>query len=82
MSNQEQFKQEQFKQEQFKQEQFKFARIVDQAGTAFWETVVKNYPEAKTGDLSPIQVHDLEMAMTKALTEWLDNNIPASQTLI
>ncbi len=58
-----------------KQEQARFDKVIDQAQTAFWEGVVTEYTESKTGDLSPDTTYFLEKAMREALAEWTENNV-------
>ena len=49
--------------------------IVDEALEAFWDVVVKRFPEAETGDLSPGATIDLQMAAEDAVSEWIANNV-------
>lgn len=43
---------------------------------SFWETVVKYYPEAKTGDLSPIRTGQFDDLSRQVVKEWVSNNLP------
>jgi len=52
----------------------------DEALDAFWQVVVKRYPEAKTGDLSPLTTIQLQIATENAIEEWIDNNVPVTTT--
>lgn len=52
--------------------------LIDEALTAFWEVVVRNYPQAKTGDLSPWATVKLMLAAENAIEEWTCNNVPSS----
>ncbi len=51
--------------------------MTDEALDAFWEVIVKRYPQAKTGDLSPGATIALQLAAEDAVGEWIDNNVPA-----
>lgn len=51
--------------------------ITDEALDAFWEVIVKRYPQAKTGDLSPGETIALQLAAEDAVGEWVNNNVPA-----
>ena len=54
--------------------------LTDEALDAFWEAIVKRYPQATSGDLSPWPTMKLQMAAEDAVTEWIDNNVPAART--
>ncbi len=56
-------------------DQARFDQVIDNANAAFWESVVAEYSEATTGDLSPDSVFFLEKAMREALAEWTENNV-------
>lgn len=49
--------------------------IVDEALEAFWDVVVKRFPEAETGDLSPGATIDLQITAEDAVGEWIANNV-------
>lgn len=51
--------------------------IVQEADSAFWQVIVKHFPQAKTGDLSPDRTTALSIAQDQAVREWIDNNVPA-----
>ena len=51
----------------------------DEALAAFWEMVVRHFPTAETGDLSPWSAIKLQMAAENAIEEWVDNNVPATK---
>ena len=51
--------------------------MTDEALDAFWEVIVKRYPQAKTGDLSPGATIALQMAAEDAVGEWVNSNVPA-----
>ena len=46
----------------------------DRALEAFWSVVADDFPEAATGDLSPLATFALSDAATSAVTEWVANN--------
>ena len=52
--------------------------LIDEALTAFWEVVVRHYPQAETGDLSPWATIKLTLAAENAIEEWIGNNVPSS----
>ena len=43
---------------------------------AFWAAVVAEFPEVKTGDLDPRDLHDWEQAARRAINAWLLLNHP------
>jgi hypothetical protein len=49
--------------------------ITDQALNAFWQVIVDRFPEATTGDLSPLTTLQLGLAAETAIAEWLRLNI-------
>ncbi len=54
-----------------------FDSIVQAGQDCFWNTAAALIPEAKTGDLSPDMVFQLERVMREALAEWIENNVPS-----
>ena len=50
---------------------------LEEAETAFWDTIVAKYPEAESGDLSPACSSALATAQRAAGTEWLELNADA-----
>lgn len=48
--------------------------LAEKALDAFWEVVIRHYPEAKTGDLSPLTTFTLTEVAEAAIAEWADNN--------
>src|SRR5258708_40074623 len=44
---------------------------------AFWDVIVRRFPEAKHGDLSPEGTIRLEDAAEEAVKEGISNNVPA-----
>jgi hypothetical protein len=54
------------------------APLADEALDAFWEIVVRHYPQAKTGDLSPLTTIKLTIAAENAIEEWVWANVPSS----
>ena len=53
------------------------AALANEALDAFWEVVVRHYPQAKTGDLSPWATVKLTLAAENAIEEWTCNNVPS-----
>jgi len=54
------------------------AELADEAQDAFWAVVVRHYPQAKTGDLSPWTTVQLTIAAENAIEEWIWANVPSS----
>lgn len=52
--------------------------LADQALDAFWDAVVRSFPEARTGDLSPWATVRLELAARDAVREWVAYNVPSA----
>jgi hypothetical protein len=48
----------------------------DQALDAFWQVIVKRYPTATTGDLSPWTTMQFQIAAENAVQERIDYNVP------
>jgi hypothetical protein len=48
----------------------------DEALDAFWEAIVRRFPDAVTGDLSPLTTIQLGTAAQEAVQEWVANNVP------
>lgn len=53
--------------------------LADEALDAFWQVIVRHYPEATTGDLSPDRTIRLQLAAEAAIEEWVDNNVVPQQ---
>lgn len=53
--------------------------LTDQAFDAFWEVIIKRFPEATTGDLSPWTTFRLDTVARKAVEEWIYANVPTKQ---
>lgn len=51
------------------------SELTDEALEAFWEVVVKHFPQATTGDLSPMRTIELSLAAEAAIEEWISNNV-------
>jgi hypothetical protein len=54
-----------------------YQRLADSALDAFWNEVLRQYPQAKTGDLSPDRTIRLQIAAEHAIKEWIENNVQA-----
>ena len=50
--------------------------VSEDALEAFWKVVVRQFPQAKTGDLSPGATRALQRAAQAAVAEWIDENVP------
>ena len=48
--------------------------VIDDAEWAFWAIVAKAYPEAQSGDLSPMATIEFNAAIVTAVTHWLELN--------
>ncbi len=46
------------------------------ADEAFWKVIVKHFPKAKTGDVTPLQLNWWEKAEDEIVRHWLENNHP------
>ena len=49
-------------------------QLTEDALDAFWEFVAERFPNAKTGDLSPLASFALGQAAETAVKEWIGNN--------
>lgn len=47
---------------------------------AFWDIIGKEFPNAKTGDLSPTATIHLNTAAENAVSEWIENNARPTPT--
>lgn len=56
-------------------------RIVNEAGQAFWGTVAKCRPDARSGDLDPGEAVAFERAATRAVEAWIDGNCATANEL-
>ncbi len=52
----------------------KIEELTQNALDAFWNIVAKQYPQAKTGDMSPLTTAKLSTAAETAVVEWIENN--------
>jgi hypothetical protein len=59
---------------------FPLNKVMEEAQDAFWEVIVKRFPEAKTGDLSPERTVAFDEVAKHAIEEWVRNNVPAKAT--
>jgi hypothetical protein len=48
---------------------------VELASDAFWDSVVRSFPEAETGDFDPLESPAINGAMTRAVEEWVHWNV-------
>ena len=53
----------------------KLRHIIENADIAFWEVVVKHFPHATAGDVSPWATIRLHQAQQEAVEEWIANNV-------
>lgn len=53
--------------------------LIEEALNAFWDVIVKRYPEARTGDLSPLTTMRLDEVARIAVDEWICSNVPKSK---
>jgi len=54
--------------------------ITERALDAFWNTVAEQFPNAKTGDLSPLATMQIGTAAERAVSEWIENNTRPTPT--
>jgi hypothetical protein len=52
------------------------AALTDEALEAFWQVVMRRYPETMTGDLSPWTFVRLQEAAEETVREWVWANAP------
>jgi hypothetical protein len=52
--------------------------VAEEALDAFWHAVVQRYPQAQTGDLSPLTAIRLKQAAESAIEEWVWANVPTT----
>ena len=55
-------------------------QIANEALDAFWKVIVKHFPQATTGDLSPWATFHLDQAAEAAIKEWIANNVTTQQS--
>jgi hypothetical protein len=55
-----------------------FCQIADEALAEFWHVIVRRFPEAETGDLSPLTAFRLQEAAQAAIEEWVWANVPTT----
>ncbi len=48
--------------------------FIEEALDAFWEVIAEKFPQATTGDLSPLASIHLQIAAEKAVDEWVNCN--------
>jgi hypothetical protein len=53
-----------------------YKQVTEEAMEAFWDVIVKRYPQAKTGDLSPLTTVVFCTAAEDAVEEWIFANVP------
>ena len=52
--------------------------VTDEALEAFWQVVARRYPQAESGDLSPLATVRLQEAAQVAIDEWIQSNVPTT----
>jgi hypothetical protein len=52
--------------------------VIDDAEQAFWHAVAERFPQATSGDLSPLTVARLTIVAQEAIAEWIDLNVPTT----
>jgi len=55
--------------------QAKIKKVMEKAHDAFWAVVAKSFPEAKGGDMDPMQTVKMENDMMDVINVWLENNV-------
>jgi hypothetical protein len=58
----------------------KIEELTRSALDAFWDIIAKQFPHAKSGDLSPLATVQLDTAAENAVSEWIDNNARPAPT--
>jgi hypothetical protein len=54
----------------------------DKAWDAFWDAVLQVFPNATSGDLSPLPHFNLSQAADAAIAEWVYFNVPNNRLII
>jgi hypothetical protein len=54
------------------------SQLADKAMEEFWDVITKEFPAAKSGDLSPDRTIGLRIAAEEAIEEWIANNVPSA----
>ena len=55
-------------------------QLADEALDAFWQVIVKHFPKATTGDLSPLTTVRLNQAAKAAIKEWIVYNATTQES--
>lgn len=55
-------------------------QLTDAALDAFWDVIVKRFPQATTGDLSPLTTFQLSQAAETAIIEWIFYNVTTQES--
>jgi hypothetical protein len=55
-------------------------QLADEALDAFWQVIVRHFPQATTGDLSPLATLHLGQAAEAAIEEWIGYNVTTQQS--
>jgi hypothetical protein len=55
-------------------------QLANEALDAFWQVIVKHFPQATTGDLSPLATFHLDQTAEAAIKEWISNNVTTQQS--
>ena len=50
-------------------------QLTSEALDAFWEAIVRHFPQTTTGDLSPLTCVQLDQAAETAIEEWIMLNV-------
>ncbi len=53
--------------------------LVDEAWEAVGQILLRHFPQARYGDLSPGRTLALTTALEGAIEEWIDNNVPPNR---
>jgi len=56
-----------------------YCALAGAALDAYWQVIVRQFPEAKCGDLSPERTIRLHVAASIKIEEWISNNAPVNQ---
>lgn len=49
--------------------------LAEEATNAFWEVIVRRFPQAKFGDLSPLTTLAFRQSAEHAIEEWVTFNV-------
>jgi hypothetical protein len=55
-------------------------QLTNEALDAFWQVIVKHFPQTTTGDLSPLATFQLHQAAESAVRDWIATNVTTQES--